>query len=48
MQKREIIVFGAGNIGKEFIYMTRYENSVLRIVDNDRTKWGKKMYVGVK
>lgn len=43
MQKRKVIVFGAGADGCDFIKMTRYENEVLSIVDNDSKKWGEKI-----
>lgn len=36
-----MIVFGAGTDGYEFIRMTKYENDVCAVVDNDKEKWGK-------
>lgn len=41
MERKQIIVFGAGLRGRDFVQMTQYECKVLCIVDNDSTKWGK-------
>lgn len=38
--KKKVIVFGAGERGKEFIQMTKHELEVLAVLDNDEKKWG--------
>ena len=43
MEKQRIIIFGAGNKGKIAVATLKYEKEILGIIDNDETKWGKKL-----